>query len=153
MTNWTPRGGLGSRGRRCPRPKTGDLTAELLERLEGIGSSLLILNSVSLAPAWRGFGVGALLAGEALLTLEGDASCIATYLGPMDGSTGAARSTAVGKLGQVWAALGFRPFTAGVWVLDPAQVALPNAVESLRTKFETAKSRAGQLHAHLTSCT
>ena len=63
----------------------------MVERTEGAGSSLLILNSVTLASPWRGYGVGALLAGEAMLALDVDAHCVAAYPAPLDGSQGAAR--------------------------------------------------------------
>src|SRR5438046_2206948 len=44
----------------------GQLDPDLDERLEPIGSRILILHSVRLAPEWRGFGLGAPLAGTAL---------------------------------------------------------------------------------------
>lgn len=43
---------------------------------------LLILNWVELAEDWDGRGVGAYLAGDALLAMDGDAHCIATVLRP-----------------------------------------------------------------------
>lgn len=68
--------------------ETGDLQEEILEQLAGSGSSLLILNAVQLSQRCRGYGVGALLAGQAILALDGDASGITAYPAPLDGSTG-----------------------------------------------------------------
>ncbi|WP_341927877.1 hypothetical protein [Nocardioides psychrotolerans] len=118
--------------------KRGDLAEELLDRLEGAGSSVLILNSATLAAEWRGHGVGRLLAGVALLALSDGVSCFATYPAPLDGSTGAERDRAILELGQVWARLGFQPFRDGVWVLDPALVTLDNAVTALKSDLGVA---------------
>lgn len=93
------------------------------------------MNSVTLASRWRGYGIGALLAGEAILALDGDAHCVATYPAPLDGSQGAARERAVRKLQRVWAQIGFEPFEQGVWILDPAMVELQDAVSRLRSNF------------------
>jgi hypothetical protein len=115
--------------------KEGDLRDDLLDQLEGMGSKLLILNSVKLTDRWRGYGVGALLAGEAILALYGDAQCVATYPAPLDGSTGADRARAVKKLERVWAQLGFEAYRDGVWVIDPGLVTLRDSVERMKRNF------------------
>ncbi len=51
----------------------GWLDPDLDEQLELTGSRILILHSVSLVPEWRGFGVGALLAGTAIKKLSSGA--------------------------------------------------------------------------------
>ena len=88
-----------------------------------------------LASRWRGYGVGALLAGEAILALDGDAQCVATYPAPVDGSQGAARERTVRKVERVWRQLGFQPLKHGVWILDPALVDLQDAVDRLKSNF------------------
>jgi GNAT superfamily N-acetyltransferase len=113
----------------------GDLADEVADELAGVGSQLLILNSVVLDPRWRGHGVGAYLAGEAIAVLDSDAHCVATYPAPLDGSEGRARSHAVRKLGRVWSSIGFTPFRDGVWVLDPGLVTLSDALERMRLNF------------------
>ena len=118
--------------------ETGGLRDEVYERLEGTGSSLLILNSVTVSTAWRGHGVGALMAGLALQVLGDHATCIATFPAPLDDAQGQARARAVGKLERVWAQLGFERFGGGVWILDPALVALDNAVDSMKARFRIA---------------
>jgi GNAT superfamily N-acetyltransferase len=114
-------------------PETGELREAVPQ--SGFGPSLVILNSVELADAWRGRGIGAFLAGVALQALSGDAACIATFPAPLDDSKGEARQRAIRRLEQVWAQLGFEHYRAGVWVLDPALVALDNAVRSMRERF------------------
>jgi len=113
----------------------GHLKEEVVQLLEGGGSSLLILNSITLTDRWRGYGVGAFLAGQALLALGDDASCIATYPAPLDGSKGKEREKAIRKLERVWDQLGFQPLAAGVWILDPATAHLQDAVQRLRENF------------------
>lgn len=81
-------------------PEAGDLKEEVEARLLGSGSSLLVLNSVTLGTEWRGHGVGVLLAGMALQVLGTDAVCVATYPAPLDGSEGQARTRAIGKLDE-----------------------------------------------------
>jgi hypothetical protein len=54
----------------------GRLDSDLDEQLEPIGSRILILHSVSLVPQWRGFGLGALLAGTAIRKLVGAESAV-----------------------------------------------------------------------------
>lgn len=115
--------------------RNGDLREEVIERTDGNGSSLLILNSVQLADRWRGFGVGALLAGEAILGLDGDAHVVATYPAPFDGSEGEARDRAIRKLQRVWTQLGFSHLSDGVYILDPARVELQEAVNRMRANF------------------
>jgi GNAT superfamily N-acetyltransferase len=119
----------------------GDLTSDVYDHVSGGGSYLLILNSVRVAPAWRGFGVGVMLAGLALQTLGDDAACVATFPAPLDGSQGKARKEAVRKLEKVWAQLGFQPFGGGVWILDPALVTLNEAVDSQRARFGLGPAR------------
>lgn len=116
-------------------PSTGSLADELEERIEPMHDQMLILNSVTLAPEWRGFGVGALLAGVALQTLAPGARLAVTYPAPVDDAEGADRRAATVKLGRVWQQLGFEPFRDGVWVLDLALVSLDQGVATLRKQF------------------
>jgi hypothetical protein len=112
--------------------KADDLRDEVLDRVDGSGSSVLILNSVRLATRWRGFGIGALIAGQAILGLDGDAHVVATYPAPLDGSEGEARDRAVRKLQGVWTRLGFSHLRDGVYILDPARKDLQEAMDQMR---------------------
>jgi hypothetical protein len=67
--------------------RSGELDQELDELIDPLGSRILILNSVRLAPHWRGFGLGALLAGIAIRKLSGGARaavCCPAPLGETD---------------------------------------------------------------------
>jgi hypothetical protein len=117
-------------------PDTGDLRPEVEDLVHAaVGSQLLILNSVTVHEPWRGYGVGALLAGEAILALDGDAQCVATYPAPLDSSEGSDRTRAVAKLQRTWAQIGFKPPDECVWILDPGMEDLGDAVARLGSNF------------------
>lgn len=116
-------------------PRRGDLLPEVLDRVEGSGSSLVILNSATLSTPWRGHGVGVWLAGEAIEVLANDAHCVVTHPAPLDGSRGKERKLAIRKLQRVWEQLGFTQFDDSVWILDPALIDLQNALERMRSNF------------------
>ena len=62
----------------------GRLDPDLDEQLEPMGSRILILHSVRLAPEWRGFGLGALLAGTAIMKLSGGVRAAVCYPAPIE---------------------------------------------------------------------
>jgi hypothetical protein len=116
---------------------SGQLDPELDDLLEPIGSRILILNSVRLAPCWRGFGLGTLLAGTAISKLSGGARAAVCYPAPIDEPDEeelgeAMREQAIKKLGKVWAQLGFEHFRDGIHVLDLSLVTLDESLEQLR---------------------
>ena len=123
-------------------PSTGELKEHVEERLELIGSQLLVLNEVRLDEAWKGFGLGALLAGEALVALNHGAMIAATvpgslpdppdYDGPEKSPFEVRQATA--KLGEVWAQIGFEPLSDGVWIVDLAMRHLYDGVSALRAR-------------------
>lgn len=118
---------------------TGRLDPELDGMLEAIGSRILILGSVRLAPGWRGFGLGVLLAGTALRKLSGGARAAVCYPAPIDESgeeevSESTRERAMKKLGEVWGQLGFEHFRDGVHVLDLGLVILEESLRQLREK-------------------
>ena len=118
----------------------GRLDPDLDEQLEPAGSRLLILHSVKLAPEWRGFGLGALLAGTATGKLSGGARAAVCYPAPRNERTGAGPDNqgeaewdkAAAALQQVWARLGFKHFRDGVHVLDLSLVTLDEKLGQLR---------------------
>ncbi|MFD7057495.1 hypothetical protein ACFWBS_57960 [Streptomyces mirabilis] len=80
---------------------------------------LLIMDRVILEPAWRGCGLGPVLAGAAIRRPSQD--CVAVCEpGSADGRelTYDQHREAAVKLGRVWEQLGFEPFQDGVHVLD-----------------------------------
>ena len=113
----------------------GSLLDDLDERIESFDERLLILNSVNLADEWRGFGIGALLAGAALEAMSPGARLAATYPMPLDDATGDTRRAAAEKLGKVWAQIGFEPYRNGVWVADFGRVEFTRGLAELRVRF------------------
>ena len=119
----------------------GRLDPELDELLEPVGSRLLILNSVRLTPEWRGFGLGALLAGTAIKKLAGGGRAAVCYPAPIgerdeDELSEAARERAIEAIGRAWAQLGFHHFRDGVHVLDLSLVSLDENLSRLRKNAE-----------------
>lgn len=127
-------------------PATGDLTPDLEEQLQPLGSRILILNSVLLTPAWRGFGLGVLLAGTAIKRLSGGVRAAACYPAPLvesaDDETNHSpddliqRQLAILKLSEVWGQLGFEHFRNGVHVLDLNLATLDESLRQLRKRAE-----------------
>jgi hypothetical protein len=127
-------------------PATGGLNTELDQRLEPLGSRVLILSSARLTPAWRGFGLGALLAGTAIRKLSGGARAAVCYPAPLDDATPdqdaddpqdpATRRAAVATLSEVWGRLGFEHFRDGVYVLDLNLLTLNDGLHRLAKNAE-----------------
>jgi len=81
---------------------------------------LLIMDRVILEPAWRGFGLGPILAGSAIRRLSQNCVAVACEPGSADGRelTDEKHREAAAKLGRVWARIGFESFADGVHILD-----------------------------------
>ena len=137
----------------------GDQLEEYREEHDSGGYGFVVLDSVTLVQSWRGFGVGALLAGLVLQRLARDfefvvvdpapagppgpgdpdrARDIEVYRDPEYYET-EAHAAAVAKLTGVWAGLGFEPFADGFMVLNPSRAALGNAVAALRAKLQASR--------------
>jgi GNAT superfamily N-acetyltransferase len=122
----------------------GRLDPDFDEQIEPIGSRILILHSVRLVPEWRGFGLGALLAGTAIGKLSGGARAAVCYPAPLNEVAGADTDDqrdaewddAVAALQRVWARLGFEHFRDGVHVLDLSLVTLGEKLGQLRENAE-----------------
>ncbi|MGI5405194.1 hypothetical protein ACQEV9_00210 [Streptomyces chartreusis] len=104
---------------------------------------LLLLDRVRLDKDWRGFGLGPVLAAEAIRRLSGGCCAVAAY--PAKGEypedreqvTETYRRQAKKKIAALWQSIGFQPFRRGVWLLDTA----------LRQPEELLKARRAELHA------
>jgi len=124
-----------------PRPSS-PLDQDLDDQLEPIGSRILILNYVRLAPDWRGFGLGVLLTGTAIKKLSGGVRAAVCYAAPKDELDAeeaddlVAREHAITTLSRVWAQLGFEHFRHGLHVLDLSLVTLDEHLERLRKRAE-----------------
>lgn len=115
---------------------TGEFVEELdMRLLQGIGDHWLILHSAQLSAAWRGYGLGPLLAGIALERLSPGASLAATFPAPLDDVSGSAYETAVHKLERVWSRLSFQPFHDGVCIIDLGLRDFADALSNLRCQY------------------
>ncbi|MGW3692382.1 hypothetical protein ACWD6U_00635 [Streptomyces sp. NPDC005149] len=97
-------------------PETGSFTDEVSERLEYVGSSLLVMDRVTLDPPWRGYGLAAVLACEAITRLMAGCRAIACSPGITDISSRRLTDRSEwdrvnAKITQGWESLGFRPPT------------------------------------------
>lgn len=90
------------------------------EALAHTVGDLLVMDRVILEPAWRGFGLGPVLAGAAIRRLSSDCVAVACEPGSADGRdlTGAQHREAAAKLAGTWSRIGFEPFADGVHILD-----------------------------------
>jgi hypothetical protein len=127
----------------------GELDPELDDQLEVADSQILILHNVHLTAPWRGFGLGALLAGSAVRRLSGGARAAVCFPAPINGpdlaSPGgggdAAWDQAVAALQRTWALLGFEHFRDGIFVLDLALITLDERLAQLARAAERYSDR------------
>lgn len=124
----------------------GQLDPDLDEQLEPAGDRILILHSVQLTPRWRGFGLGALLAGTAIRKLSSGARAAVCYPAPLGERDDPGHDDqpddpeewqhAVASLQRVWGRLGFTHFRDGVHVLDLSLVTLDEKLGQPRKDAE-----------------
>ncbi|MEU8522367.1 hypothetical protein [Streptomyces sp. NPDC048577] len=110
-------------------PSTGNFTEEASSRLPYVGSSLLVMDKVTLDGPWRGHGLGAILATEAIHRLMAGCRAVACSPGVTDLSSDRLRNRAewervTAKIARGWERIGFRPFQGNVLLLSPASLEL-----------------------------
>lgn len=101
----------------------GDWAHDLDEVLEGFCDDLLIVESVRVAPAWRGRQLGAFLVACAVERLGQACRAAACFPAPLGGAAQQgtpAHKRAMKKLTQHWESVGFTPWKEGISLLDPA---------------------------------
>lgn len=112
-----------------------------------------MLDHIQLAPTWRGFGLGVVLAGLAIQRLSGGCPAAICYPASLTNETEAIDNAdtidnvdaidkedrvtrqARAKLSAVWSQRGFEHFRDGVHVLDLGMITLDEAVERLRERI------------------
>lgn len=118
-------------------PETGALSDDLEDQVgPSMGHELVVIDRVSVAPAWRGVGgVGRLLVGHALRWLDGEAQCVAVHPFPFElrseDAGGPAFAEALAAVKHTWASIGFVPFHDSLYILNPELVAHSRAIERL----------------------
>ncbi len=122
------------------------LDPDLDQQLEPADDRILILHSVRLSPPWRGFGLGALLAGTAIRKLSSGARAAICYPAPLGDTDDPGHDDqpddhgewqhAVASLQRVWGRLGFTDFGDGIYVLDLSLVTLDEKLGQLRRHAE-----------------
>ncbi|MFJ6141113.1 hypothetical protein [Kitasatospora sp. NPDC092286] len=96
-------------------------------QIESPVGDLLVLDRVYLDKQWRGFGLGPVVAAEAIRRLSPGCCAVATYpaMGEYskgrDETTDTDRRRAKKKIAALWESIGFERFREGVWLLDTAQ--------------------------------
>ncbi|WP_424885897.1 hypothetical protein [Streptomyces sp. SAI-126] len=106
-------------------PETGSFTGEVSERLEYVGSALLVMDRVTLEPQWRGHGLASALAIEAVHRLMAGCRAIACSPGITDLSAGRLTDRSEWdrvntKIAHGWEAIGFRLYRDNIYLLSPS---------------------------------
>ncbi|MET9037327.1 hypothetical protein ACWEQ3_29785 [Streptomyces mirabilis] len=124
---------------------TGEWAPEFEAVLGHPVGDLLVMDRVVLEPAWRGAGLGPVLAGTAIRRLSQDCVAVACEPGSADGRelTDARHREAATKLGRVWERIGFEPFQCGVHILDCHLQCTQDLLAERREEFN-AQCRAWQ---------
>ncbi|WP_240925402.1 hypothetical protein [Streptomyces sp. 196(2019)] len=98
----------------------GEFDRDFEEALAYPVGDLLVMDRVILEPAWRGFGLGPVLAGAAVRRLSPGCTAVLCEPGSADGRsmTEERHREAAAKPARVWSTVGFEPFRNGVHFLD-----------------------------------
>jgi GNAT superfamily N-acetyltransferase len=98
---------------------------------ESAGTSVLVLHRLWIEPAYRGNGLGPIVAASAILRLGRGCRLAACYPAPFETSQAEDRDRSVEALGRIWAKVGFKPWNDGVWMLDLHTTDVRDALERL----------------------
>ncbi|BDH07234.1 hypothetical protein [Streptomyces seoulensis] len=133
-------------------PATGYFTPEAEQRLEYVGTNLLIMERVTLAPAWRGFGLGPILAAEAINRLSPGVRAVACSPGISAHEEGWLPEQAEfdqinAKIAAAWKSVGFTPYRANVYLLPLATQIQEDQLAGLQTHFHDLCSSWADAHA------
>lgn len=131
-------------------PETGEISDGLSDLLAGLESDMLVLCSAELEEQWRGFGIGAVLAGRAIKQLGH--GCLGVVLQPASilprtENDTQAQQQAAKKIAKAWEKIGFTPMGEDLMVLDLATTTLSECLERQsalvrRLPFAAAEDKA-----------
>ncbi|WP_432112643.1 hypothetical protein [Streptomyces sp. S1] len=121
-------------------PVMGNFTEDASERLPYVGSALLVMDRVALAERWRGHGLGAILATEAIHRLMAGCRAVACSPGITDLSSDRLRNQGEwdrvnAKIARGWERIGFRPYQETVYLLSPASEELEEQRGAMRGRL------------------
>ncbi|MGW4197117.1 hypothetical protein [Streptomyces sp. NPDC005004] len=127
---------------------TGYFTTEAEQRLEYVGTDLLVMERVTLAPAWRGFGLGPVLAAEAIDRLAPGVRAVACSPGISAHPEGWLPEQAEfdqinAKITAAWRSVGFAPYRDNVYLLP---LASQDRLDDLRIRFHDLCSAWADTH-------
>lgn len=113
---------------------TGQLAEAFDSRLRRVGERVLVVDYVELEPAWQRRNLAALLVAESLDQLRADCRVMVCLPGPLERRDldDAEHDEALRRMQAVWAQVGFTPYDAGVWFLDPDPRTLQASLLRLR---------------------
>lgn len=109
----------------------GDIRDDLRDRMAGFEPDLLVLCRAQLEDGWRGFGLGAVLAGRAIKQLGH--GCLSVALQPASilpetRGDDATRNRAAKKIAKAWKKIGFTQVDDELMMLDLATTALDKSL-------------------------
>ena len=120
--------------------ETGSFTSEVSERLEYVGSALLVMDQVTLEPQWRGAGLAPVLAFEAIHRLMAGCRAIACSPGVTELSSQRLTDRSEwdrvnAKITHGWERIGFRLYRDNIYLLSPASQDLEEQRGVLRAQL------------------
>ncbi|MFF4962321.1 hypothetical protein [Streptomyces sp. NPDC001222] len=123
-------------------PDTGYFTAEVDQQLAYVGTDLLVMDRVTLSPHWRGFGLGPVLAAEAINRLSPGIRAVACSPGISAHEDGWKPEQAEfdrinEQIAAAWRSVGFTHYRDNVYLLPLASQAYEVQRDRLRTDFHT----------------
>lgn len=121
-------------------PDTGNFTEDASGQLPYVGSSLLVMDKVTLDEPWRGYGLGAILAIEAIHRLMAGCRGIACSPGVTDLSSDRMRDQTEwdrvnDKIARGWERIGFRLHQGNVYLLSPVSTQLEEQRGAMRQRL------------------
>ncbi|MGW6388900.1 hypothetical protein ACWFR1_00045 [Streptomyces sp. NPDC055103] len=121
-------------------PSTGSFTEDASGWLPYVGSALLVMDGVTLDEQWRGHGLGAILATEAIHRLMAGCRAVACSPGVTDLSSDRLRNQAEwdrvnAKIARGWERIGFRFYQGTVYLLSPASLELEEQRGAMRGRL------------------
>ncbi|MFG2836089.1 hypothetical protein ACGFZH_11585 [Streptomyces zaomyceticus] len=121
-------------------PVTGNFTEDASGSLPYVGSSLLVMDKVTLDEPWRGHGLGAILATEAIHRLMAGCRGIACSPGVTDLTSDRLRNRAEwdrvnAKIARGWERIGFRLHQGNVFLLSPVSLQLEEQRGAMRQRL------------------